>query len=258
MAEPTPPGEHVTTALDARGVATVTISEPRLNLLNTAVLGELTSALDALAPLEALRLVVVTGAGERAFVGGADIAEMARLTPERARRFITRVHEVNHALRTLPVPSIARIRGYCLGAGMELAASCDLRLAATDARFGMPEVQVGLPSVVEAALLPCLIGWGRTRELLYTGRTLDAAEAERIGFVERVCPPEALEEALEAWVDAIVAAEPGAIRAQKRLIEGWMETGPAAGVQAGIDAFADTFRRPAAGERLSAFVNRRR
>lgn len=241
-----------------RGVATVTYAERRLNLVGSAGLDAIVAALEGLATREGLRLAVVTGAGERAFIGGADIREMASLDPVSAQAFITRIHQANHALRTLPVPSIARIRGYCLGAGMELAASCDLRIADEDAVFGMPEVQVGLPSVVEAALLPSLIGWGKTRELLYTGRTIDAAEAERIGFVQRVAPAVELDAALGEWVEAILAADPAAVRAQKRLIEGWLETGPAAGVRAGIDAFRETYRTDAPNRRLQAFLERSR
>src|SRR3970282_2113439 len=101
-----------------------------------------------------------------------------------------------------------------------------------DSRYGMPEVQVGLPSVVEARLLPTLIGWGRTRELLYTGAIIDAREAQRIGFLEKVAPGEGLEAAMQPWIDAILAADPGAVRVQKRLIEGWLEGGVAAGVRA--------------------------
>src|SRR5690606_40996864 len=118
-----------------------------------------------------------------------------------AERFITLLHHVCTAVRDCAIPVIARIRGYCLGAGLEVAASCDLRVATHDSTFGMPEVHVGIPSVIEAALLPSLIGWGRTRELLYTGTAIDAAEAERIGLVERSVPAEQLDAALEVWLD---------------------------------------------------------
>src|SRR6185503_218248 len=113
------------------------------------------------------RVVVLTGAGERAFIGGADINEMAELDEESARVFISQLHEACAALRNLPVPVIARISGYCLGAGLEIAASCDLRVAADHSTFGMPEVRVGIPSVIEAALLPRLIGWGMAARLIY-------------------------------------------------------------------------------------------
>ncbi|HJO75520.1 MAG TPA: enoyl-CoA hydratase-related protein, partial [Rhodospirillales bacterium] len=107
-----------------------------------------------------LRAVVLTGKGEKAFIGGADISEMADLTPETAETFITGLHGASAALRRLPVPVVARIQGYCLGGGMEVAAACDMRIASESAVFGMPEVALGLPSVIEAALFPRLIGDG--------------------------------------------------------------------------------------------------
>lgn len=237
-------------------IATLTIQEPRLNLLSTPVLDAALHLGLRLAQMPDLRLAIVTGAGERAFVGGADIAEMTAFTPETALVFIDKVHKLCHLFRALPVPSIARVQGFCLGAGMELAASCDLRIGTDDSRYGMPEVQVGLPSVVEARMLPTLIGWGRTRELLYTGAVIAAEEAHRIGFLEKVAPRAQLDAALQPWVDAILAAEPGAIRAQKRLIEGWLEGGVAAGVQASMDAFAQTFHSDAPNRRLKTALER--
>jgi enoyl-CoA hydratase len=239
-------------------IATLTIRDPRLNVLSTPVLEAFVAQALRLAEAPGLRLVIVTGAGERAFVGGADLREMAELTPPAALAFIGRIHQACHVLRTLPVPSIARVQGYCLGAGMELAASCDLRIGSEESRYGMPEVQVGLPSVVEARLLPTLIGWGRTRELLYTGALIDAAEAQRIGFLEKVAPRAGLDAALAPWSEAILAAEPGAIRTQKRLIEGWLEGGVAAGVRASMDAFAQTFHGEAANRRLREALQRLR
>jgi enoyl-CoA hydratase len=231
-------------------VATLTIQEPRLNVLSTPVLQAFLRRALELQRLPGLRLAVVTGGGERAFIGGADLDEMAEFTPETALVFIDRVHQVCHALRALPVPCIARVRGYCLGAGMEVAAACDLRIGSADSRYGMPEVQVGLPSVVEARLLPTLIGWGRTRELLYTGALIDARQAERIGFLEKVAPAAELDAAMQPWIEAILAAEPGAVRAQKRLIEGWLEGGVAAGVRASMDAFSQIFHSDAPTQRL--------
>jgi enoyl-CoA hydratase/carnithine racemase len=243
---------------DEGQVATLTIQEPRLNVLSTAVLERLLHHGLALQREAGLRLVIVTGAGERAFVGGADLREMADFTPQTALAFIDKVHQACHLIRTLPVPSIARVNGYCLGAGMELAAACDLRIGAAESHYGMPEVQVGLPSVVEARLLPTLIGWGRTRELLYTGATIDAAEAERIGFLQKVAPRAGLDAALRPWVEAILAADPGAVRAQKRLIEGWLEGGVAAGVRSSIDAFAGMFHTDAPNRRLRQALERLR
>src|SRR4029079_7894135 len=161
----------------------------KLNTLNSHLMLSFVTELEALAKREELRAVVLTGAGEKAFIGGADIFEMATLDAEKAEAFITLVHRSCNALRELPVPVIARVNGYALGAGLEIAAACDLRAASSNAVFGMPEVKVGIPSVVEAALLPGLIGWGRTRELLLWGENIDAQTALACRLVEQVIAP---------------------------------------------------------------------
>jgi len=224
---------------DARGVAWITIQNaPKLNTLNRAVMTALVAAVERVAGDEALRAVVLRGAGDRAFIGGADIAEMATLDPEAARDFITLVHRSCDVFRRLPVPAIACIQDWTLGAGLEVAAACDLRIAANTARFGMPEVRVGIPSVVEAALLPNLIGWGRTRRLLLTGETIDAATALAWGLVEEVVAPAQLEAAVEKALGGILASGPRAIRLQKALIADWETLPLAAAVQRGIECFA--------------------
>ena len=160
------------------GVARLTIEHPgKLNVLSRTLIDALTKEARALAGEAGLRAVVLAGAGERAFIGGADIRDLAKLDGGSAVEFITALHEACAALRKLQVPVIARIHGYALGAGLEVAAACDLRIAGEHARFGMPEVRVGIPSVIEAALLPGLIGWGRTRRLLLTAETIDAPTA---------------------------------------------------------------------------------
>src|SRR5262249_14744219 len=153
----------------------------------------------------------------RAFIGGADIPTMAALNAAGAEGFITALHHAIAALRRIPVPVIARINGYCLGAGMEIAVGCDLRVASDNAVFGLPEVKVGIPSVIEAALLPRLVGWGRAAQLVLLGETIDATEALRIGLVEKVVPQTELDAAVDAWLDAILAAGPRAVRLQKAL-----------------------------------------
>ena len=141
----------------------------RLNVVGPASLEDLAKTFRDLAREPDLRVVVFSGAGGKAFIGGADIYHMADMkTAEDARAFITRIHLLCQAIRECPVPVICRLEGYTLGAGLEVAAACDLRIATDTAHFGMPEVKVGIPSVVEAALLPRLIGWGRTSWLLLT------------------------------------------------------------------------------------------
>jgi enoyl-CoA hydratase/carnithine racemase len=240
---------HIAVRIDQRNadtrVAYLTIgNEPKLNTLNSVLMQEFLGAVQELARDESLRAVVLTGAGTRAFIGGADIHEMSQLDAISGRAFITLLHRCCDALRELPVPVIARINGYALGAGLEIAAACDLRIAADTARFGMPEVKLGIPSVIEAALLPSLIGWGRTRHLLLLGETITSAEALQWGLIEMVVPlskfysSAALDEAVEVWVSSILKAGPRAIRLQKKLIRSWEDLPLSDAVRAGVDAFA--------------------
>src|SRR5271166_4050227 len=224
---------------DARGIAVVTIDNPaKLNTLNTAVMSDLVAAVEGLGLDATLRAVVLRGAGERAFVGGADINEMAGLDPASARAFITLAHRSCDVFRRLPVPVIARIQGYVFGAGVEVAAACDMRVAASDAQFGMPEVRLGVPSVVEAALLPQLIGWGRTRQWLLTGDTIDAATAQAWGLVEEAVPAGELDASVERLIGSVLASGQRAVRLQKALITDWEDLPLRQAVQRGIDCFA--------------------
>jgi enoyl-CoA hydratase/carnithine racemase len=244
---------------EAGVVARLTIDNvARLNILGSALMDALVAELAALGRREDLRAAVLTGAGDRAFIGGADVREMAALDAPRAREFITRLHGVCAALRDLPVPVIARINGYALGAGLEVAAACDLRVAASSATFGMPEVRVGIPSVIEAALLPGLIGWGRTRELLLLAETIDAEAALRWGLVERVAPAVALDAAVEACLAALLKAGPRATRLQKRLIRRWEDLPLGAAIAAGIDSFADAYATDEPARLMRAFLDRPR
>jgi enoyl-CoA hydratase/carnithine racemase len=169
----------------------------------------------------------------------------------------TLTHRVCEAIRRVPVPVIARINGWCLGAGLEIAASCDMRAAADTARFGMPEVLFGLPSGMEACLLPQLIGWGKTRELVFTGRHIDCAEAMACHLVERVAPRSELDDAVEDWVAAILKAGPEAIRAQKALIRDWERMSVDDAVQAGIRAVAAAHGSDETKQLMGAFLARK-
>ena len=150
---------------------------------------------------------------------------------------------------------IGRINGFCLGAGLEVAASCDMRAAADGARFGMPEVHMGLPSVIEAALLPGLIGWGRTREMLLTGALSTAAEALAMGFVQKAVPAAELDAAVETWLAGICRATPEAIRSQKALMNRWERVSVEEGVMAGIDALAEAYKTGEPQAAIKAFFD---
>ncbi|MGH7040870.1 MAG: enoyl-CoA hydratase [Acetobacteraceae bacterium] len=242
-------------SIDTRGVATVTIANAaKLNTLNSAMMCALIAAIGRLAADPALRAVVLRGEGERAFIGGADIAEMATLDPAGARAFITLVHQCCAALRRCPVPVVARMSGWTLGAGLEIAAAADLRIAAAGARFGMPEVRIGIPSVVEAALLPGLIGWGRTRRLLLTGETIDAAQALAWGLVEQVVAADRLDAAVAHVLAGILAAGPRAIRLQKGLIAAWEDLPPEAASRYGIEIFVQAWDTDEPARMMAAFL----
>ncbi len=244
---------------DGRGVAVVTIDNAaRLNVLNTPVMTALVAAVERLGADDALRVVILRGAGERAFIGGADINEMTALNAESARAFITLVHRSCDVFRRLPVPVIARIQGYVFGAGVEVAAACDMRIAAADSQFGMPEVRLGVPSVVEAALLPQLIGWGRTRQFLLTGDTIDATTALAWGLVEGVVPADQLDAAVERLLESILMSGPHAIRLQKALITAWEDLPLRDAIQRGVDNFATAWLTDEPRRMMQDFADRRR
>lgn len=252
----------IRTAIEKRAgglVARISIENPaKLNILTREALIGLSQELISLSENQNLRAVVLSGSGEKAFIGGADLETLGSLDPSSAREFIGLIHAACAALRDCPVPVVARINGWCLGAGLELAASCDLRIAADVAAFGMPEVRLGIPSVVEAALLPRLVGAGRARWLVMTGQTIGAAEALIWGLVEKMAPLEHLDTEVNAALDAILAGEPAAIRAQKRLCKLWEEAPLAESVRASIDEFAASYESGEPLRRVAAFRDARR
>jgi len=217
--------------VDKRGaaghVATVSIhNAARVNSLSTEIIRAFIDTVTALGGDPDLRALIVTGEGEKAFMGGANLFELADLDPAKARVFLTDIHHMSKVLRDLPVPVIARVNGWCLGAGLEVMAACDMRAAADTAMFGMPEVKIGLPSVVEAALLPQLIGWGKTKILLYTGENIDA--------------------------------EPRAIRLQKELIREWEAMPVNDAIQAGIRSIARAYETDIPRRMVAATIERLR
>ena len=240
-------------------VAWITVDRPeKLNALDSALIAGLTSAVEGLMDHGGLRAVVLTGAGEKAFIGGGDMVEMADLTPATAEQFIVGLHGACAALRRLPVPVVARIQGYCLGGGMEVAAACDMRIASEDAVFGMPEVALGLPSVIEAALFPRLIGEGRAKWLLMTGQTIDARRACEWGFVEETVPAENLDRAVETTVAAIAQAGPEAVRAQKALMRRWQTESLADAIESSVKDFVHAYETGEPQKMMKAFLERKK
>ena len=172
---------------DIRGVVRLSICNAgSLNILSSAVTDGVREGFEKLAGDKDIRAVILAGQSEKSMIGGADIKEMAKLDQKSAEAFITRLRDLCEAVRHFPAPVIARLPGWCLGGGLEVAAACDFRIAAHDAKFGMPEVRVGIPSVIHAALLPRLIGWGRARWLVMTAENIDAPTALAWGLVDVV------------------------------------------------------------------------
>ena len=218
-------------------VARIFLNRPeKANALNSAMLVALATAIQDLHQ-EIPRVVVLAGRG-RNFCGGADATELKSLDERTGAEFVTRIHEVCKAIRALPVPVVARLHGAVIGAGLEIAAACDLRVAAEGTKFSMPEVKLGIPSVVEAALLPRLMGSGRAAWLVLTGDAIDARRALEWGLVEEVAADVDL--AVERLVKSLMAGDPGALREQKRLLQLWDEAPLATSVAASIAAFSRT------------------
>ena len=238
------------------GVARVTLNRPPLNLLRPDSIRALRESFEELARDPAIRVAVLTGSG-RAFTAGMDVRFLLTLDAAAAKPFIAELHAAIHAVHEAPFPVIAALNGHALGAGFELAIACDLRIAADGATLGLPEVRVGVPSVIEAALLPALVGPGRAAELLLLGEAIDAARALEWGLVNEVVAAPDLARATERVVDKIVACAPSAIRLQKELIVAWRNTDLATAVRLGINAFATAFATEEPAEALRAFVEKR-
>jgi enoyl-CoA hydratase/carnithine racemase len=214
--------------------------------------------LQALAQDPQIRVLVLAGQSEKSMIGGADIKEMAKLDRQSAEAFITRLRDLCEAVRTFPAPVIARMPGWCLGGGLEVAAACDVRIAAHDAKFGMPEVRVGIPSVIHAALLPRLIGSGRARWLVMTAENIDAPTALAWGLVDAVAPEGGLDAAVEHTVNALLACGPHALRAQKALLRQWEELPLKESVDLSIGVFGKSFLTDEPKRLMQAFIERKR
>ena len=223
------------------GVARIFLNRPqKVNALDSALLDALAVSLSSLGGDDSLRVVVLAGRG-KAFCGGADVSEMAGLDARSARDFITRIHRACDAVRRLPVPVVAQLHGAVIGAGLELAAACDLRVAADGTRFAMPEVRLGIPSVVEAALLPRLVGSGRAAWLVLTGEAIDAKRAYEWGLVETLCPAADLDQTVATTVQMLLAGEREALRMQKELLQMWEEQPLSTSIAVSIERFGAAY-----------------
>lgn len=240
-------------------VARVTFNNPlKRNALGLGGKERFIEVMSGIKHDESLRAVVITGMGDKSFVGGTNLAEMKDFDLDQAEASATKTHRVCDAVRQCPVPVVARVNGYCFGSGFEIAACADMRVGVEGAKFGMPEVRFGIPSGMEASALPRLIGWGKATELVLTGDHIDAEEAFRIGFLNRLVAPADLDGVVDAWIASLLACGPKAIRIQKRLIMDWDRMSVTDGARAGIQAYVESYRSDEPNRLMTAFLNRKR
>lgn len=244
---------------DGGGVATVAINRPeKRNALNAALIAELDEAFERAAADPAVRGLIVTGAGDKAFAAGADIAEIAALSPAEAREFARRGQRVFRRLETMGKPSVAAVNGYALGGGLELAMACTVRFAAAEAQLGQPEARLGLvPGYGGTQRLPRLVGRGRALELLLSGEPVGAEEALRIGLVNRVTPRERLLEESREWLAKALGNAPLAMALAMEAVDVGLEAGAAAGLEFEAAAFGLAAATADAREGMRAFLEKR-
>jgi enoyl-CoA hydratase len=244
---------------DAAGIATLVVRGDKApNIIGRRAMADTTAALATLARRGDLRVLVLRGPTAASFVGGADIREMAALDPSTATGFIAALRDLCETVRRFPAPVIARLAGWCLGAGLELAAACDIRIAARSAMLAMPETKVGIPSVIHAALLPRLIGRSRAAWLLLTGEAIDAPTALQWGLVHELADDDALDAAVAKRALALAAMGPAVLRQQKRMLREWESRSPDDAIAASVPEFAAAFATGEPQHHMRNFLGRRR
>ncbi|MCV7199846.1 enoyl-CoA hydratase [Mycobacterium angelicum] len=248
----------VRSSRDGGVVAIEVINSKALNIIGTGAIEDLAEAFRALRADADVRVVVLRGAGESAFIGGADINEMVTLGQTSGEAFIRRLAGLCEAIRECPVPVIARLAGWCLGGGLEVAMCCDLRIAEPGAKFGMPEVAVGIPSVIHAALMPALIGASRAAWLLLTGETIDATTAATWGLVHEVVAVDALDTRIATLTAKLAGFGPQAVRQQKRLLNKWFEMTLHGAIEDSVEQFGLAFLTGEPQHHMRAFLQRKR
>jgi enoyl-CoA hydratase len=242
------------------GIATIMFNRPKaLNALNSALLDELSRALDQIAAVEDIRVLVLTGAGEKAFVAGADIKELAGLNALQAKYFARRGQAVINKLCDLPIPVIAAVNGYALGGGTEMALACDFIYASDTASMGLPETTLGLiPGFGGTQRLARVIGANQAKELIFTGKIISAVQAQNLGLVNYVCPPDELIEAVMKTAHTLAAKGRVSLRAAKEAVNNGLNTDLATGLKIEQDAFALCMASEDAQEGTRAFIEKRK
>ena len=238
-------------------VGIVTINRPKaLNALNSEVLKEIEAAFDAI-DLDATRAVILTGAGEKSFVAGADIGEMSTLTKEEGEAFGKTGNDVFRKIETFPIPVIAAVNGFALGGGCEISMSCDIRLCSDNAVFGQPEVGLGItPGFGGTQRLARLVGAGKAKEMIYTAFNIKADEAYRIGLVNAVYPQAELMDAAKKLAAKIAKNAPIAVRACKKAINEGLDADMDQAIVIEEKAFGDCFETEDQKAGMEAFLNK--
>ena len=247
--------------LEKKGsIAVATINRPKaLNALNSQVLEDLNELLDLVNADEEIRALVLTGSGEKAFVAGADIAEMSTLTKVEGEAFGKKGNDVFRKLETLPIPTVAAVNGFALGGGCELSMSCDIRICADTAVFGQPETGLGItPGFSGTQRLPRRVGIAKAKELIFSGKVIGAAEAEKIGLVNAVYAPEELMNGAIAMAKSFTANAPIAVKYSKACIDRGMQMDIDDGIALENELFAMCFATADQKEGMSAFVEKRK
>ena len=240
-------------------IGIVTINRPKvLNALNKETMRELKTLVEQIAVDQEIGVVIVTGSGDKSFVAGADITEMQPLSALEGRQWGKFSQGVFNALENLPQPVIAAVNGFALGGGCELAMSCDIRIASEKAKFGQPEVLLGvIPGFAGTQRLPRLIGKGRAKELLFTGKQIDAMEAYRIGLVNAVVPAEKLLDVAKEWANLILSRGMVAVQLCKSAVNEGMDMDFDSGQAYEAEAFGLCFATEDQAEGMAAFVEKR-
>ena len=240
-------------------IGTITINRPKaLNALNSAVLDELNAALDAV-DQNAVRCLIITGAGEKSFVAGADIAEMSTLTKAEGEAFGKKGNDVFRKLETFPLPVIAAVNGFALGGGCEISMSCDIRICSENAVFGQPEAGLGItPGFGGTQRLARIVGMGKAKEMIYGARNIKADEAYRVGLVNNVYPLEELMPAAKKLAATIAHNAPIAVRNCKKAINEGMQVDMDKAIVIEEKLFGDCFESCDQKEGMKAFLEKRK